>query len=65
MLGLGTPSPGKANQVAPEPDLDRRGLPLDGDDRAALECRGLIKRFGRVPAVEELNSHFLLPAHHT
>jgi iron(III) transport system ATP-binding protein len=55
MLGLGTPSPGKANQVAPEPDLDRWRLPLDGDDRAALECRGLVKRFGRVPAVEELN----------
>ncbi len=55
MLGLGTRSPGKAKPMALEPDRDQRGLPPDGDDRAALECRGLVKYFGNVPAVEGLD----------
>jgi iron(III) transport system ATP-binding protein len=55
VLGALTRWPGKTNQVAPEPDLDRRRLPLDDEGLVALECRGLVKRFGNVPAVDGLD----------
>ncbi len=52
MLGVKIQSPGKTKQAAP--DLDQ-GLAPDGGGLAALECRGLAKRFGDVLAVARLD----------